>query len=408
MSADVAKQRSPRLRRVLVDDLRVGMYVSELDRPWLETDFPLQGLPIRSNADIESLRRQCRAVYVDPARDAGGPDRRPVAVRPASHQEAAYVDALPVEHEIPRAKKAYADCEDTMWSSLRELNTGGGLDGKRLSRAVSAVSDSIVRNADAMLLLTRLQQKGDYEMRRALDTSIMMITFARFLQLSREQLDLLGLVGLLQDVGKVVVPDEVLRKAEPLSSVEQTIVRSHVTHSAHLLGSVDGLPTDLPELVLLHHERQDGSGYPRGLKGPEIGMLGSIAAILDCFSALTSERGYAEQLSPSNALGMIYKGRDIAFHGALVEQFIQCIGIYPVGSIVEMNTGEIGVVIAQNRARRLQPRVMLVLDRERQPIQPQIVLDLLKDPMATPEDPYRIRRTVESGSLPLNPRDFFL
>jgi len=168
------------------------------------------------------------------------------------------------------------------------------------------------------------------------------------------------------------------------------------------------LPREVAGIVLQHHERQDGSGYPKGLKGAEITLYGGIAGIVDTYSALISRRPYAEQESPSNALGKLYRLRGTLFNEALVEQFIQCIGIYPVGSVVELNTGEVGVVIAQNTVRRLQPRVMVVLDRERHPLQPHKILDLLKEPRATADEPYRIRRTLPASTLPMEARDFFL
>jgi hypothetical protein len=164
----------------------------------------------------------------------------------------------------------------------------------------------------------------------------------------------------------------------------------------------------LPALAALHHERYDGSGYPKGLKGGEIGLFGAIAGLVDCFDALTHPRPYGEALSPSNALNLLYKWRDAQFDGPLIEQFIQCIGIFPVGAIVELNSGETGIVIAQNLARRLLPRVMVALDARGNPIRPQKILDLSKDPKVTPDMPYRIKRTLEKGSVPIDPSEFFL
>jgi hypothetical protein len=119
-------------------------------------------------------------------------------------------------------------------------------------------------------------------------------------------------------------------------------------------------------------------------------------------------RPYAEQMSPSNALNLLFRGRGAQFHPALVEQFIQCIGVFPVGAVVELNTGEIGVVIAQNLVRRLQPRVMVIMDAEGRPLRPHKILDLVKEPKASADEPYRIRRTLEHGKVEIDPREFFL
>jgi HD-GYP domain-containing protein (c-di-GMP phosphodiesterase class II) len=288
------------------------------------------------------------------------------------------------------------------------VQAGKALDAPRVKEAVSSMTDSVVRNPDAMLLLARMKEKGAHTLDRAFGVSIYMITFGRFLQLPRDQLDLLGMLGLLQDIGKTRVPEELLNKKEPLTDAEFDLCRRHVDYSVEILTETAGLPAELPGLAALHHERFDGSGYQRGVKGTDIGLYASIAGLVDCFDVLTHPRPYSEALSPSNALSQLYGWRGTQFDGPLVEQFIQCIGIYPVGSVVQLNSGEVGVVIAQNRVRRLQPRVMVLLDAESRPITPHKILDLLKEPKTASGEPYRIRRTLESSQLPLDPRDFFL
>jgi HD-GYP domain-containing protein (c-di-GMP phosphodiesterase class II) len=209
-------------------------------------------------------------------------------------------------------------------------------------------------------------------------------------------------------VGKTRVPEELLTKKSTLSKAELAVCRSHVDHSVDILKATPGLPAELPALAALHHERYDGSGYPKGLKGVQIGLFGSIAGLVDCFDALTHPRPYGEALAPSNALNMLYNWRDTQFDRPLVEQFIQCIGIYPVGALVEMNSGEVGIVIAQNLVRRLQPRVMVVLDAKGMPKKPQLILDLAKEPKMNADTPYRIKRTLEKGSVPIDPSEFFI
>src|SRR5258708_11783622 len=233
----------------------------------------------------------------------------------------------------------------------------------------------------------------------ALQVSIYMIVFARFLELQREELELLGLLGLLEDIGKTNLPPELLERKGPLNPAEREVVRRHVAYSAEILRATPGIHPELPKLVLLHHERQDGSGYPQGLKGDEIGLYGSIAGIADTFDALTAVRPYAEPLPPSSALSYLYKERGTGFHAALIEQFTQDVGVLPVGSVVELNSGELGIVLTQNLARRLKPPVMGVLDAPWHPVHPHRILDLDRDPKARPDEPYRIRRTMEQTKL---------
>jgi hypothetical protein len=137
-------------------------------------------------------------------------------------------------------------------------------------------------------------------------------------------------------------------------------------------------------------------------------LFGSIAGLVDSFDAMTHARPYAEVYSPSNALNQLYNARNVLFDGPLVEQFVQCIGIFPVGALVELNSGEVGIVIAQNMVRRLMPRVMVVLDAKGAVLRPQVILDLANEPKASPGVPYRIKRTLEQGSVPIDPAEFFL
>jgi HD-GYP domain-containing protein (c-di-GMP phosphodiesterase class II) len=397
----VVKKETP------VDELRLGMYVVELDRPWLGTPFSFQGFPISSPDQIETLKSLCRVVYVDPERDEwqGKEGQAGTGAPPAP---AGSAQTIPVEKELPIARDAQRSCEQALRTSLESLRRGGELDAQKLTAAVRSMTDSVQRNPDAMMLLNALRRKGDYELGRAMDTSVLMITFARFLQLPRDRVELLGLAGMLLDVGKTRIPDALLKKTDMLNSEEYEALKTHVLHSVETIRSASGIPRDVENIVMLHHERQDGSGYPHGVRAEDISLEGAIAALVDSFSALTSCRPYAEESSASNALALLHKLRGRLFHEALVEQFIQCIGIYPVGSFVELNTGEVAIVIAQNLVRRLQPKVMIVLDPEWIPRHPQTIIDLVAGRKTPNHEIYRIRRTLPKDKLPIDPDEFFL
>jgi HD-GYP domain-containing protein (c-di-GMP phosphodiesterase class II) len=313
-----------------------------------------------------------------------------------------------VEKEVTVAREIYRACEEGVQQALSSLRVTGEIDSQKLTSSVTSMTESIQRNPDAMMLLNALREKGSYELGRAMDTSILMVTFGRFLQYPKDRLEVLGLAGMLLDVGKTKLPDEILKKKDLLTPGEYDVAKTHVMQSVELVRASQGLPAGIDDIILLHHERQDGSGYPHGLKAEEITIDAAIAALVDSFSAMTSARLYAEQASPSNALGLMHTLRGKLFHEALVEQFIQCVGIYPVGSAVQLNTGEVGIVIAQNLVRRLQPRVMVILDRDWNPSPQQIILDLVKEPKAADGEIYRIRRTLPKGKLPIDPSEFFL
>lgn len=407
-------------KEVPVEQLQFGVYISELDRPWTETPFMFQGFVLEDKKQLETLKKYCKKVFVDPEKSTDLPDRSqlqtgPVGTKPKIESVLAsitrkviYEEKVGVDVELPAARAAQGRTEVVLRDVFDTVRSGKVIDAPRVREAVTSMTDSVVRNPDAMLLLSRLKEKSELTHDRAVGVSIYMITFGRFLQLPREQLDLLGMLGLLQDIGKVRMPAGLLEKKDPLSEEERKACHLHLQHSVAILKETAGLPAELPALAALHHERFDGSGYPEGLKGPEIGLFGSIAGLVDCFDALTRQRPYAEALSPSNALSKLYDWRDTLFDGSLVQQMIQCIGIYPVGAAVELNTGEIGIVIAQNLVRRLQPRVMVVLDAKGHPLKPQKILDLVKEPKAGPDMPYRIKRTLEKGSVPIDASEFFL
>jgi HD-GYP domain-containing protein (c-di-GMP phosphodiesterase class II) len=397
-------------RQIPVEKLEFGMYVSELDRPWTETPFMFQGFHLRTDQQLSTLRQHCKHVFVDPERtEAPETSRGPAPVANFKIRGSTrYPEAKPVEVEFKQAHTVYSQSVTQIGELLSPMaKPGGVLDGKEIKESVTRLTDSVVRNPDALLLVTRLREKSAQVHARALQVSIYLMVFGRFLELAREELELLGLLGLLQDVGKTKLPAGLLEKSTPLTPEENELAKQHVEFSAEILRATPGIHERLPALVTLHHERQDGTGYPRGLKGDQIGLYGSMAAIADSFDALTAARPYAEALSPSSALSFLYKERGSGFHADLVEQFIQCVGVFPVGSVVELNSGEIGIVITQNLVRRLKPRVMVVLDAQGHPLRPHKILDLDKDPKVKPDEPYRIRRTMEQTKLQVDPREFF-
>jgi HD-GYP domain-containing protein (c-di-GMP phosphodiesterase class II) len=401
-------------KRITIAELQFGMYVAELDRPWTETPFKFQGFVLKTHQELELLGKYCSVVFVDP-------DRRELVTSLTDTippQARAKVDLTPggkvrwnevstVELEYPRAAASYGAAEVLVRESLVGLRSEKTLQADKLHEAVSLITESVLRNPDAMLLFSKLWEKGDYTQSHALDCSIYMAAFGRFLEMSRDDIVLLGYLGLLQDVGKVKLPAGLMEKPGRLIPIEYQIAQKHVRHSAEILRATPGLPWRLAELATLHHERLDGSGYPRGLKGNDIGMMGSIAGIVDTFDALTARRPYAAPVSPSDALKVLYKARNTLFDGYLVEQFIRCIGIFPLGSVVELNGGEVGTVVAHNHGKRLQPRVMLIQDAAGNPIRPQKLIDLSRGITASDGLPYRIKRALESSKVPIRAMDVF-
>jgi HD-GYP domain-containing protein (c-di-GMP phosphodiesterase class II) len=408
-------------REVPVGFLEFGMFIAKLDRPWTETPFVFQGFVLKTEQQLDTLKKYCKVVFVDPEKKEAVVAPRLLTLPPGSARQviaeqskekvrgtAVYKELATVEDELPRARSVFSQTNAIVHTMSRAVITGNALHGNRAKQAVTEITDSVVRNPDAMMLLVTMRDKAEETLNRATQVSVYMTVFGRFLQLERVSLEILGLIGLLQDVGMLKLPAGMPGRRSDLVLAEDEIFKSHVTHGVEILSQTAGLPPDLPGLASLHHERYDGSGYPRGLKGSAISQTGAIAGIVDTFDMLTAPAPYGMQMPPSNALNVLFRNRGTQFHAALVEQFIQCVGAFPVGSVVELNSGEVGVVITQNLVKRLQPRVMVVQDANGNPIHPHKILDLVHEPMATPDEPYRIRRTLDQTTVKIDSRELFL
>lgn len=376
------------MRKVEVDQLRIGMYVTELDRPWLETPFMFQGFTIRSAKEIEQLRRYCRHVFVlEPeavasliarTAQAASPDAPRLTVAPQSRTRAieieqdllrlnnhpsaqpVYDDVATLEEEIDLVKQHYQEARQYADQILNDIRLGRSVDAEGARRVVGDLVASVVRNPDALTCFIQLRKKHEYTAQHSLRVCVLALIFGRHLGFGTERLNDLGIGALLHDVGKGKIPIEILDKPKTLDAREIEIMKTHVPLGVQILENTPGIPSAAIAVARGHHERYDGKGYAEGRQGDEIGLFGLIAGIVDCYDAITSERTYHAAIAPHAALKRLYEWRGNAFHPRLVEQFIQSLGIYPVGSVVKLNSGELGVVASLNRQRRLKPRVVLV------------------------------------------------
>jgi len=389
-------------QKVAVKDLQFGMYVFELDRPWTETPFTFQGFTLRTEQQFDVLKKYCEFVSVDQERSdrvlkprlAAVPAGQPPAGPLPGTRRIVHLENVPVEQELMPAQQSRVEVETKIATVFETVKAGGALDAGTVKMAAARMTESIMRNPDALLLFSSLQKRGGRLFDRAVDCSIYMLVFARFLGMEKADVERAGTVGLLKDVGMLELPESLTGKNGALSSEEIELMRTHVPRGVEKLRRAN-MPADITDMLAQHHERHDGSGYPNRLKGTEISTIGACAAIVDTFCAMTQQRPYADEMSPSNVLGIMHKWRGGAFNGWLVEEFIRCIGIFPVGSVVELNSGEIGIVISQNVAKRLQPRLMVIKDAKGNPLRPQKLLDLAYPSNTREGGPYRIRRTLE-------------
>jgi len=317
-------------------------------------------------------------------------------------------DSVVVAPELRRAHEVRRNSHEAVAAFIRDLSGARKPDLAHVDQAVNDLVEAAMESPDALMWLTQLKSKDAYAYERSIDVSIHMLVFGRHLGYPRNTLHTLGLAGLMLDVGKLRLPQGLLEKKGRLTDVEFALMRRHVQYSLEYLADVAGISPEVLDIVAKHHERHDGSGYPLGLAGDQIGPLAGIAAIVDCFDALTTKRSYAETMSTHQALSSLYNWRGQLFQEGLVEQFIRCIGAFPVGTLVEMNTGEVGVVIAQNKVLKLKPKVMLLLDRSQESYPTPVILDLMTDPKVAGDVLYKIVRDVPVGQYDIDPREFYM
>ncbi len=376
--------------KIYTSDLELGMYVSGLDRPWLETPFLLQGFRIDTEEDLRTLRKYCQFVFVDSEKSAQEGytlqrkvrTQRPRVAKEAlfsSRQLKTYTDSSSWTEEFPRAETAVAQLSSGVEEVFQHAASGAALDVVRVKRSVEPMIDSISRNPDACIWLARLKQQDKYTYQHSLGASIWAVALGRQLGLPRSDLRSLAIGGLLFDVGKLRVDPELLRTDRTLTPDEFREVRKHVVYGVEMIGETGLMNTDVIDMITHHHERHNGSGYPRGLSGDAIPIFARIAAIVDCYDAITSHRAYARAISPSTAIKMLHDAKDVDFQAELVEEFIQAVGVYPAGTLVELSSGEVAVVVAEYRTRRLRPRVMVLLDENKEPLSSVRTVDLLSE-----------------------------
>lgn len=402
-------------KTILVDELQVGMYVSKLDRPWIETPFPLQGFYVRDLAEIDQLRRHCRSVTIDLARSRVAPEPvrhelgpvkakvEPARPAPAKVRRPTYQNTVSMPQEVNASRELHGRFAEAVTSVYKGLSRGGQVDVEA-TRAVSGqVVESVIRNPDAMVWLSRVRSKDSYSYHHAFRCAIWGTVFGRHLGLSKTVLEQLALGLTLMDVGKARLPDGLLNKNGILTTAERIELRRHVDYSLEILSGMPDMPAAVLQMVAEHHERFDGSGYPHQLAGKAISPLGKIAGLVDTYDAMTSERPYARALTSVEAVSRLYDLRNTEFQAQLVEEFIQAIGVYPTGTLVHLSSHEVGVVIAQNPERRLRPKLLVLLDGDKKPIARPRYLDMMSTTHDTRGEPLRIITSLLPGSFGVDP-----
>ena len=394
----------PTRRQVAVARLELGMYVCELDRPWNETNFAFQGFPLLTPGEIRALRNCCEYVYVDDTRRVRLQHEAPVPVGGPRVRKPIQRPQQALSTEVEEARGAYLDGSRLIDQVLADVQHGRVIDTRACHGAVKRNLASMLRNESAMLWLIRLKNKDLYTSLHCLSVSIMAMGFGNHLGLQDDKLQLLGMAGLLHDVGKMRIDPEILNKPGKLTAEEFEVIKLHPVFGLEALRAQPGIPEAALHAAYGHHERLDGTGYPLGSGPAQISYMTRIITIVDAFDAITSHRAYDCARPVQSAFEILRSASGRQFDEDLVREFIRWLGAFPVGTLVELHTGEVAVVVEKHRQYQLRPRVVVLRDAAKQRCTPRY-LDLAQLTVDEEGAPYRISAGLPDGSFGLHLAD---
>lgn len=440
------------IKQVAIDAAKVaeGMYISKLDRPWLETPFIFQGFEVREQAEIDMLQRYCSVVYIDVEKgklsddqvrrliqmqqQAGKPQRQIArrkakepgrfsrwlqkllmriglyrqAVSLASSGQEGYRIQTTVRAEADAARDAYKILAKQHRQMMDRATVKPQVLTDDLREAVQPAIDSVLRNPNALAWTVFSRKRSSENYNRSVGTAIWCLMFGRHLEFDREMLEDLAMGGMLLDIGNAMIPKSIAATAGAISGEQRNLLRQHIEFGSQILASSQGIKQSVADMVGCHHERFDGSGYPRGLHGNQIPPFARIAGIADSYDAMTSESPYSKPMAAYDAARALNDMRGKEFAAEVVEQFIAAMGMFPVASVVELNDGSVGVVLEQNPNNVLRPKVLLLLDENRNPLPEREVLEMRDLPLdATVPGARWIVGGHEHGAFGIDPADIF-
>ena len=370
-------------RTVKTGELAIGMYVAELDKPWEQSSFLFQGFEIESDEDLAKLRAECQFVVIEETEASKAAVAKAAAARPAA--PAAPVTTITsrsgpeptgLKKEMKEVIQAQTVARTNITRVMEDVRMGKSLDTKDTKAAVTQMVSAITVNPNSMLWLANLRQKHERTAGHCLNTSILCIAFGKHIGLSDVDLNLLGQGAMLHDIGKVRIPPAILDKPGPFTEEERQLVRRHPLDGEAVLKLTRQLPDKVMEIVRSHHERLDGKGYPDGLAGDAVPLGAKIVGIVDTYDSLTSDSPYRPASTAADALRVLRAEGADAYGKDLIQEFIRCLGIYPIGSLVECNNGALAVVVSSTLASRLKPVIMVVRDERGKETKPRMLLSL--------------------------------
>ncbi|WP_018625043.1 HD-GYP domain-containing protein [Kangiella aquimarina] len=387
--------------KIPADSLQLGMYVVELDRPWLDVPLMFQKFMIKREVELKTLKEYCQYVYIEVDEQFWSLQKDKLK---AKAKTAPLPENTPLHHELKRAHGTYEAAREEAINLFELAKMGMKLDISHTRRIIQSCMISVMSNANALFWLTRIKDKSQFTAEHSVRVAILAIALGKYLKLDEQQLELLGLCGMLHDLGKTQIPEEIVDKPCQLTEVELRVMQKHTILGYELVNSDHSINSTVKDVIKNHHAHIDGTGYPK-LPAEQISFYCRIISIVDAYDTMTSDTCYSRSSSARDALKELFNQRNKQFDGELVEAFIRMLGIYPPGTLVEMSNGEVGIVISTHPEKKLKPKVELVRDSEGK-LRKSLIIDLSKSPSDKSGMRYSIKRPLADGAMGFDMRSY--
>ncbi|HDI1212394.1 TPA: HD-GYP domain-containing protein [Aeromonas hydrophila] len=343
-----------------VNQLQPGMYVIAIISQTGGMEIAQMGLVTTRQQINDLVKRGVLTVRVDLARSKLPGIEQVISPDPAISPTSTQRSSGNGEGRELKIRRLYQEARELQGKFIRHLKAGEPIDITPLAAVAEEMVDTMFTHGDAMLCLARIRAKDAYLMEHSMNVAILLANFGRYLDLDRSVLKELTLGGLLHDVGKIMTPDEVLNKPGKLTDEEFAVMRQHVVHSYEILSNTPGITATMLEVAANHHERLDGTGYPQRLKGEQLSLYTRMSGIVDVYDAVTADRVYKQGMQPTQAFRILLKGINHHFDAELVTKFIKCMGVYPVGTLVQLSNQRLAIVMQRNPHEPLKPVVKVI------------------------------------------------